>query len=206
MKELTDLKPTDIKYDHQGIYVKDQFISSDNPRLAFAKQLAQIPDSGRMYGRDGSWLHERVRYDPRQVKIGLNCIIGSKGFGFEREEDGSLFTIPHLGYVFIENGVEIGNCVAIDRGVIGATVIGAGSKIDNLVHVAHSVKIGRNCLIVAGSVIGGSAEIGDNCFLGINCSIKNKVKIGNNVTVGMGAVITKDVPDGVTVIGVNKIL
>jgi UDP-3-O-[3-hydroxymyristoyl] glucosamine N-acyltransferase LpxD len=206
MQTITDLKPTDIRYEHNGIWVKDQFIESANPRLAFAKQLAEIPDNGHMYGREGSWVHSRVCYDVRQVKIGLNCIIGGIGFGYERDEDGTLFHIPHHGWVYIENEVEIGNCVCIDRGVVGATIIGEGTKIDNLVHVAHGAKIGKNCLIVAGSVIGGSSEIGDGCFIGINASIKNKVKIGNNVTVGMGAVITKDVPDGVTVIGVNKIL
>jgi UDP-3-O-[3-hydroxymyristoyl] glucosamine N-acyltransferase len=114
--------------------------------------------------------------------------------------------MPHLGYVVIEDGVHIHNNVCVDRGVIGSTIIGAGTCIDNLVHVAHSVKIGKNCLIVAGAVIGGSTEIGDNCFIGINASIKNKLKIGKNVTIGMGAVITKDVPDGATVVGLNKIL
>ncbi len=190
----TDLKPTDLRYDAAGIYVKEQFIASDNPRLAFAKQLAEIPDYGHMYGREGSWVHSRVMYDPRFVKIGLNCIIGGAGFGYERDEDGKLWPIPHHGFVVLENGVEIHNNVCIDRGVLGATVVGAGTRIDNLVHIAH------------GAVIGGSSEIGDCCFIGINASIKNKVKIGSGVTVGMGAVITKDVPDGVTVIGVNKIL
>lgn len=203
---ITDLKATDVRYDVNGVWVRDQFTASDNPRLAFAKQLAQIYDNGVMYGREGSWIHSRVAYDPRSVKIGLNCVLGGTGFGYERDEDGTLFPIPHLGYVFIEPDVEIANCVCIDRGVTGATVIGQGTKIDNLVHVAHGVKIGRNCLIVAGAVIGGSTEIGDNCFIGINASIKNKVRIGSNVTVGMGAIITLDVPDGVTVVGLNKIL
>ncbi len=204
MTPITDLKPTDIRYDAQGIYVRDQFIPCDNPRLAFAKQLAEIPDEGRWYGREGSWVHSRVAYDQREVKIGLNCIIGGPGFGYDRELDGTLVTIPHLGYVFIDRHVEIHNNVCIDRGVTGATVIGGGTKIDNLVHIAHGVKIGKNCLIVAGAVIGGSCEIGDNCFIGINASIKNKVKIGNGVTVGMGAIVTKDVEDNVTIVGLNQ--
>lgn len=206
MTTITDLKPTDIRYDAQGVWVRDQFIPSDNPRLAFAKQLAQIPDDGMMYGREGSWFHSRVMCDWRTIKWGLNCVIGGSGFGYERDSAGLLWPIHHHGWVCLEPGVELGNCVCIDRGVIGATIIGEGSKIDNLVHIAHGVKIGRNCLIVAGAVIGGSVEIGDNCFIGINASIKNKVKIGSHVTVGMGAVITLDVPDGVTVVGLNKIL
>lgn len=135
------------------------------------------------------------------VVIGKNTVIGADGFGYARAEDGTLVKMPHRGNVVIEENVEIGSNTCIDRAVVGSTVIGAGTKIDNLVHIAHGVKIGKNCLIVAGAVIGGSCEIGDNCFIGINASIKNKVKIGNNVTVGMCAVVLKDVPDGVTVIG-----
>ncbi len=135
------------------------------------------------------------------VKIGENCSIGKDGFGYARENNGVLLKMPHTGNIEIAENVEIGSNVCIDRAVVGSTYIGAGTKIDNLVHVAHGVKIGKNCLIVAGSVIGGSCEIGDNCFIGINASIKNKVKIGNNVTVGMGAVVLKDVPDNVTVVG-----
>lgn len=133
--------------------------------------------------------------------IGKNTVIGGDGFGYARSENGTLIRMPHQGNVVIEENVEIGSNTCIDRAVVGSTVIGAGTKIDNLVHIAHGVKIGKNCLIVAGAVIGGSCEIGDNCFIGINASIKNKVKIGNNVTVGMGAVVLKDVPDGVTVVG-----
>lgn len=135
------------------------------------------------------------------VKIGKNTVIGADGFGYVRQDDGTLLKMPHAGNVIIEENVEIGSNTCIDRAVVGSTIIGAGTKIDNLVHIAHGVKIGKNCLIVAGAVIGGSTEIGDNCFIGINASIKNKVKIGNNVTVGMGAVVLKDVPDGVTVVG-----
>jgi UDP-3-O-[3-hydroxymyristoyl] glucosamine N-acyltransferase len=135
------------------------------------------------------------------VTIGFNNVIGRAGFGYARDTDGTLIPMPHIGHVFIQENVTIANNVCIDRAVVGLTVIGAGTKIDNLVHIAHGVKIGKNCLIVAGAVIGGSCEIGDNCLIGINASIKNKVKIGNNVTIGMGAVVLKDIPDGATVVG-----
>jgi UDP-3-O-[3-hydroxymyristoyl] glucosamine N-acyltransferase len=133
--------------------------------------------------------------------IHFSVRLGKDGFGWVRQPDGTLYKMPHRGNVIIEKGVTIGANVCIDRAVNGSTVIGEGTKIDNLVHIAHGAKIGKNCLIVAGAVIGGSAEIGDNCFIGINASIKNKVKIGNNVTIGMGAVVTKDVHDGETWIG-----
>lgn len=138
------------------------------------------------------------------VEIGKGSVIGSDGFGFIRQEDNTLYKMPHTGNVIIEENVAIGCNTCIDRAVIGSTFIGAGTKIDNLVHVAHGVKIGKNCLIVAGTVIGGSSEIGDNCFLGINCSIKNKVKIGSNCTIGMGAIVLADVPGNTTVKGIWK--
>jgi UDP-3-O-[3-hydroxymyristoyl] glucosamine N-acyltransferase len=135
------------------------------------------------------------------VVVGRNTVIGGDGFGYAREIDGTLVKMPHMGNVIIHEDVEIGSNTCIDRAVIGSTIIGAGTKIDNLVHVAHGVKIGRNCLIVAGVVIGGSCEIGDNVYIGIGAMIKNKIRIGNNAVIGMGAVVLKDVPDGVTVVG-----
>lgn len=141
------------------------------------------------------------------VKIGKNVIInsgaviGTEGFGYEPDEDGKLVQFPHIGGVIIEDNVEIGANVCIDQGALGDTIIGKGTKIDNLVHVAHNVKIGKNCRIICLVGIGGSVEIGDGSFVGISANIKNQKKIGKNVIVGMGAVVTKDVPDNATVIG-----
>lgn len=184
------VSPSEIWYDAEGIIIRNRRFSVKNPRLEFAKLL------------DAQWPHrwkEVIQHN--SSTIGENCSIGYAGFGYERLEDGTLFAMPHLGRVVIEENVTIHNNVCIDRGVIGDTVIGAGTKIDNLVHIAHGVKIGKNCLIAAGAVIGGSCEIGDNCNIWVHASIKNKVKIGSGVTVGMGAVVLKDVPDGATVVG-----
>jgi UDP-3-O-[3-hydroxymyristoyl] glucosamine N-acyltransferase len=159
---------------------------------------------------------ERLEYAMSQVEswpeniihftadIHETAVIGKNGFGFIRQEDGSLYPMPHKGNVVIEKNVSIGAHTVIDRAVNGSTVIGEGTCIDNLVHVAHGVRIGKHCLIVAGTVIGGSTEIGDRCFLGINCSIKNKIKIGNDVTIGMGAIVLSDVPEGTVVKGLWK--
>lgn len=135
------------------------------------------------------------------VKIKPGAIIGADGFGFERTEDGNLERFPHIGGVVIEDQAEIGANTCVDRGTLDRTVIGFGTKVDNLVHVGHNAKIGRNCLIAAGSVICGS-EVGDNCFVGVGARVKQKVRIGRNVVIGMGAVVLKDVPDNATVIGV----
>lgn len=158
----------------------------DEKRLEFAKSLEHAEP-------------ENVIDD--DCIIGYMTVIGTDGFGYVREEDGKLFKMPHTGNVIIESNVEIGNNTCIDRAVIGSTVIGAGTKIDNLVHIAHGVKIGKNCLITAGAIVGGSCEVGDDCYIGIGALIKNKVKIGKGATIGMGAVILKDVPEGETWIG-----
>ena len=137
----------------------------------------------------------------KNVIIGAGTVIGGEGFGYMPDEDGSLVQFPHIGGIIIEDDVEIGANVCIDRGALGDTIIGRGTKIDNLVHVAHNVKIGKNCQIICLVGIGGSVEIGDNSFVGISACIRNQIKIGKNATIGMGAVVIKDVPDNATVIG-----
>lgn len=160
---------------------------SEQRRLIFAESLTEE--------RPDHFIH------PDAV-IGAYTVIGKDGFGWIRMEDNTLKKFPHAGNVVIEKNVVIGSNTCIDRAAVGSTVIGEGTKIDNLVHVAHGVKIGKNCLIVAGTIIGGSVEIGDNCFIGMGAKIKNKVTIGNGVTIGAGAVVLKNVPDGETWAGV----
>lgn len=132
----------------------------------------------------------------KNVGIGPYSVIGRDGFGYK---DGR--RIPHIGGVIIEEYVEIGSNSCIDRAKLDNTIIGAHTKIDNLVHVGHNAVIGRGCIIVAGSVIGGSCVLGDNVFVGQNATIKDHVKVGNNVIIGCGANVIKDVPDGQTVVG-----
>lgn len=138
----------------------------------------------------------------KNVNIYESVFFGESGFGFEKIDD-KWIHIPHSGKAIIGDDVEIFSSSFIARGTSDddLTIIGDGTKIDYNCHIAHNVKIGKNCLIIAGTIIGGSVVIGDNCYLGIGCMIKNKVKIGNNVTIGMGAVVIRDVPDNVTVVG-----
>jgi UDP-3-O-[3-hydroxymyristoyl] glucosamine N-acyltransferase len=138
---------------------------------------------------------------PAQIKIGENCQIcptaklGNEGFGFEPDENGDLVFFPHFCGVNIGNNVRIGSYVCVDRGNLRDTIICDNVKIDNLVHIAHNVKIGKNTMVVAGSVVCGSVEIGENCFIGANSTIRQHLKIGNNSIVGMGSVVTKNIPD-----------
>lgn len=132
----------------------------------------------------------------KNVIIGKNVSIGDPGFGFERNAAGYLLPLTrreHEFGVIIEDDVEIGSNSVIHRGRWRDTVIGEGTKIDSLVHVAHNVHIGKHCLVVAGTVIGGSVTIGDGCFIGENVSIKQGVKIADHVTVGMGTVVLQDI-------------
>lgn len=137
----------------------------------------------------------------KNIIIGAGTVIGGEGFGYMPDESGKLIQFPHIGKVIIEDDVEIGANVCIDRGALGDTIIGQGTKIDNLVHIAHNVKIGKNCQIICHVGIGGSVEIGDNSFVGISACIRNQIKVGKNAVIGMGAVVVKDVPDNTTVAG-----
>jgi UDP-3-O-[3-hydroxymyristoyl] glucosamine N-acyltransferase len=145
----------------------------------------------------------------QKCKIGNNCIIepgvtiGADGFAYERDHETlELERFPHIGGVTIDNNVEICANTSIARGSLSNTVIGDGTKLDALVHVAHNVIIGRNCELTAGTIIGGSTTIGDTCWTGLNSTLKNKIKIGNKVIVGAGALVIDDVIDEDIVAGV----
>ena len=145
-------------------------------------------------------IYDNVRIG-KNVVINSNTVIGKDGFGFERDDRGMLVRFPHTGGVCIHDHVEIGANVTVDRGTIHDTIIERGSKIDNLVHVAHNAKIGRNCSIVANSLIGGSCTIGENVSIAMTVTLREGIKIGSNSLIGMGSVVTKDVPENVVVYG-----
>lgn len=135
------------------------------------------------------------------VTIGCNNTIGNYGFGYEKDESGDNQLFEHLGKVIIHDNVEIHNNTCIDRGVLGNTVIYDNVKIDNLVHIAHGVIIGRNSLIIANALIGGSTEIGENSWIAPSATIKNKIKIAANNLIGLGAVVLKNTEPDSTLIG-----
>jgi len=147
----------------------------------------------------GVVLHEGVRIGSR-VKIHPGTVIGADGFGYATGK-GVHEKIPHVGTVVIEDDVEIGANVTIDRAVLGETVIGAGTKIDNHVQVAHNVRIGRGCLIAALVGVSGSSELGNYVVLGGQAGIAGHVHIGDGVRVAARGGVTKDIPAGQTVSG-----
>jgi UDP-3-O-[3-hydroxymyristoyl] glucosamine N-acyltransferase len=130
------------------------------------------------------------------VRVQAGTVIGSDGYGYQRNENLIFEKFPHMGGVIIEDNVDIGSNTCVDRGALGNTIIKEGAKIDNLVHIAHNVVIGRHCAIIANAMLGGSVVIADYSWVAPSASILNQVSIGKKVTVGMAAVVTKNIPDG----------
>ena len=155
---------------------------------------------------DGCVFDSHVRvYDG--VVMGHDCVIkagavlGGAGFGYERDEDGNKFRFPQIGQLIMGDYVEVGSNTCIDRGALADTEIGDYSKINNLCHIAHNNKIGRNVTITGCVNISGSNIIDDNVWIAPNASIKGWVHIGEKALVGMAAVVVKDIPAHETWVG-----
>jgi UDP-3-O-[3-hydroxymyristoyl] glucosamine N-acyltransferase len=140
------------------------------------------------------------------TRIGNRCIIhagvviGSDGYGFALNE-GKHHKIPQIGIVRIEDDVEIGAGTTIDRAALGETVIGEGTKIDNLVQIGHNVKIGKHCLLVSQVGIAGSTELGDYVSVAGQSGFSGHLKIGHRVQVAAKSAVLEDVPDDTKVMG-----
>lgn len=137
----------------------------------------------------------------RDCVIGPGCRIGQDGFGYTRQDDGSWQRKPQSHGVVIEDNVHFGANVCVDRGSWRDTRIGCGSRVDNLCHIAHNVIIGRNCLVIAQSMLAGSVELGDGAYVAPCVAVREHRTIGAGAFVGLGAVVTSDVPHNVCVKG-----
>jgi len=133
------------------------------------------------------------------VKAG--AVLGGAGFGYERDADGNKFRFPQIGQLIMGDFVEVGANTCIDRGALADTIIGDYTKINNLCHIAHNNKIGRNVTITGCVNISGSNVIDDDVWVAPNASIRGWVHIGKGATAGMGAVVVKDIPAGETWVG-----
>ena len=132
-----------------------------------------------------------------RVKVLAGARIGEPGFGATAGPKG-LIDIPQLGRVIIQDGVSIGANTTIDRGAFDDTVIGENTKIDNLVQIAHNVRVGRNCVMAAHTGISGSVTIGDGAQFGGKAGVADHVNIGAGARVGAAAGVMKDIPAGET--------
>lgn len=154
---------------------------------------------------DGSVFYPRVvAYDRTAIGRGVivhgGAVLGSDGFGYAADQDRHV-KIPHIGRVVIEDDVEIGANTTIDRATLGETRIGAGTKIDNLVQIAHNVRIGRAVIIAGQTGIAGSVTIGDGAVIAGQVGVKDHVSIGERAAVLGRSVVAKDVPAGAVVSG-----
>ncbi|MDQ7819744.1 MAG: UDP-3-O-(3-hydroxymyristoyl)glucosamine N-acyltransferase [Armatimonadota bacterium] len=136
----------------------------------------------------------------RRVILHAGAVIGADGFGYA-SSGADHVKIPHIGRVVIEDDVEIGANTTVDRATLGETRIGAGTKVDNLVQIAHNVVIGRGVLIAGQTGISGSVTIGDGAVLAGQVGVRDHVRIGERAVVLARAVVTRDVPPGTVVSG-----
>ena len=155
---------------------------------------------------DGSTLHSGVKvYEG--CKIGKRCIIhsgaviGSDGFGFAPNAQGSYDKIPQIGIVTIEDDVEIGANTTIDRATMGSTVIEKGAKLDNLVQIGHNVVIGESTVMAGQSAVAGSAKVGKRCMIGGQAGIVGHVTVGDGTIVASVTGVSNSVPAGSQIMG-----
>lgn len=149
---------------------------------------------------DNTTIHPGVRIYNNTI-IGKDCtifansVIGSDGFGFAPQPDGSYRTIPQLGNVIIEDNVSIGSNVTIDCATMDSTIIRQGVKLDNLIQIAHNVEIGKNTVIAAQTGIAGSTKIGENCVIGGQAAITGHVTIADRTQIGGQAGVNRSVKE-----------
>jgi UDP-3-O-[3-hydroxymyristoyl] glucosamine N-acyltransferase len=144
--------------------------------------------------------------------IGNSCIIhagsviGSDGFGFAPQSENEYMKIPQLGNVILEDNVEIGANVTIDRATMGSTIIRKGVKLDNLIQVGHNVEIGENTVMAAQTGISGSTKIGKNCMFGGQVGLAGHIKIANGTKVGAQAGILGEIKEENTAIDIRNFM
>ena len=169
-----------------------------HPRAAIAEHSVRI--GAHVTIGANAVVHERVTIEDRAA-IGANTVLGGDGFEVGMI-DGRQIAVPHFGSVLIRSGAVIQSCCAVDWGLYGGcTEIGEGTVLDNMVHIAHSVRVGRNCQLIACVFVGGSTVIEDEARIGPNATVSNGLRIGRGARVTIGAVVTRHVEEGGHVTG-----
>ena len=147
---------------------------------------------------DGSILHAGVKIYRdciigKNVTIHAGTVIGSDGFGFAPQHDGTFKKVPQIGNVVIEDNVEIGANATIDRATIGSTIIREGAKLDNLIQVAHNVEVGNNSVIAAQAGVSGSTKIGNNVMIGGQAGIVGHIQIADGTKINAQSGVSKSI-------------
>jgi UDP-3-O-[3-hydroxymyristoyl] glucosamine N-acyltransferase len=189
---------------HHGATIGDDCQIGDNTTILPGAQI--LP--GCEIGRDvligpGVMIYENSIIGDRVI-INGGAIIGAYGFGYSQSAGRHVIS-AQLGYVRIENDVEIGAAATVDRGTYGATTIGEGTKIDNMVQIAHNCRIGKHNLICAQVGIAGSTSTGDYVVIGGQAGLRDHVHIGTGARISAMSGITNNVPDGAAMLGIPAI-
>lgn len=183
-------------------YISENVVIGKNAKIyphVFIGENTKIGDDVVIYS--GAKIYADTVIGNRCI-IHSGAVIGSDGFGFAPQPDGSYKAIPQVGNVILEDDVCIGANTTIDCATMGSTVIESGVKLDNLIQVAHNVRIGKNTVIAALTGISGSTEIGKNCIIAGQVGIVGHVKIADRTTIGAQAGVSKGVAEeGTTILG-----
>jgi UDP-3-O-[3-hydroxymyristoyl] glucosamine N-acyltransferase len=182
-------------------------------RVRLGKQVTLHPGvvigDDVVVGDDSTLYHNVTVYHSctigSRVIIHSGTVIGSDGFGFATDANGNHTKWVHVGTVQIDDDVEIGANVSIDRGTFGKTHIMQGTKMDNLIQIGHNVKIGKNCLLVAHVAIGGSTTLGNNVILGGQVAIKGHIHLDDGTMVAAKSGVHSSLPKGSIVSGIPAI-
>lgn len=185
--------------------LSDTVVIHPRPRLAIAKiARALYPDElpgSHPYGHSMLGGREAVVTMIPETSIGPGTSIGWTGFGYEWDDIEGWIRLPHIGGVSIGPDVIIGANCTIDRGTFSDTIIKAGTKLDDGVHVAHNCVVGPHAMLTAHVMLAGGVTVGEGAWIGPGAQIAEGVKIGEYATVGIGAVVLKDVAPRTTVVG-----
>jgi UDP-3-O-[3-hydroxymyristoyl] glucosamine N-acyltransferase len=191
---------------HPTAFVGPYCVIGEEAKLGARTRLLGGNHIGRNahIGDDGT-LHPNVVVYPHtlmghRVIVHAGTVIGSDGYGYVFDQ-GRHLKMPQVGQVVIGDDVEIGANTAIDRGALGPTMIGDGTKIDNLVHIAHNVALGRHCLIMGQVGFAGSTRLGDYGVIASQSGIAGHLNLGRQCVVGAKSGVMRDVPDRQTVLG-----
>ena len=160
---------------------------------------SSIGNDGVMYPNVSIYQNTKIG---DRVTVGASSVIGSDGFGYIKDTDGTMIKVPHLGGVIIEDDVEVGSNTSIDRGTLGNTHIKKGTKVDNLVQIAHNCIVGENNILCGMVGLSGSTELGNNVIMAANSGTKGHIKIGDNCTVTALTNVSKDLKPGSQVKGI----
>ena len=174
-------------------YIGENVVIGDNVKIfpqVFLGDNAMIDEGTILY--PGVKIYHECKIGKR-VTVHANTIIGSDGFGFAPQKDGSFKKVPQIGNVVIEDDVEVGANATIDRATLGSTLIKTGAKLDNLIQIAHNVEVGNHTVIAAQAGISGSTKIGNNVMIGGQAGLVGHIQIADGVKIGAQSGVSKSI-------------